>query len=774
MKKHVKTLILLVLFLMILALFVGCGNNTVASETGERGAPGEDGVDGKNGLSAYDLAVSKGYTGTLEEWLEALVGADGNDGLSAYDLAVSKGYTGTLEEWLESLVGADGKDGASAYDLAVSKGYTGTLGDWLASLIGKDGTDGTDGTDGKSAYELAVLKGYTGTEDEWLASLVGDDGADGASAYDLAVSNGYKGTLKEWLASLKGSKGNKGDKGDTGETGENGKSAFELYRDLFGYEGTELEWLNDLINGKLVKYTITFDTDGGTEIAKQIYSQGDIPVKPNDPKKEGYYFRGWYLDNQYTQPYLFNTKLTESITLYAYFSDSIAISDAEGLKAMASNPSAKYYLANDINLGGLAWTSIPSFGGQLDGEGHKIHNFTVGVSSQNSGFFGCNKGTIKNVTFSDFSFLVTASNVEMSVGAVVGVNDGLIDNVHVTDAQISISCGRSSSTDGFSCEAYLGSVVGRNNKSINHSSVSATVILDTSIYNSHSASLEISARHIEGNYYFGGYVGQNNGNIKNVITNIDLTATVKADAVSGSKSGSTLITWIGGLVGYNCSNCTISQSEANVNLTAAANGGQVTELRMAGFVAWNWGTITESCSLGTLRTDANTAFFCAYCAGFVTENRSSITNCYSSVDIQNPRATSSTPYSATGAFACVSNGTFSNCYADGDFSSVVNQGVAGFIGYNLGTVSKSFCGGNISATQSGRFVFTSSGSGSIFKCYYSTSATVRPNPSSSQGEAKTSAELMSEGFIYDTLAWSRDVWVLRDGAYPELSWRITN
>ena len=47
MKKHVKTLILLVLFLMILALFVGCGNNTVASETGERGAPGEDGVDGK-------------------------------------------------------------------------------------------------------------------------------------------------------------------------------------------------------------------------------------------------------------------------------------------------------------------------------------------------------------------------------------------------------------------------------------------------------------------------------------------------------------------------------------------------------------------------------------------------------------------------------------------------------------------------------------------------------------------------------------------------------
>ena len=220
-------------------------------------------AQGRDGKSAYELAVEKGYTGTLEQWLESLNGSDGatgSDGKSAYELAVEMGYTGTLEEWLESLKGNTGADGKSAYELAVEMGYTGTLAEWLASL------NGGDGNDGKSAYELAVEKGYTGTLEQWLESLkgesgnngndgddgqkgddgitpqlkidedgywcvsydngqtwnrlgyaIGDDGAsgqtgaDGKSAYELAVENGYQGTLEEWLESLKGSDGANGD-----------------------------------------------------------------------------------------------------------------------------------------------------------------------------------------------------------------------------------------------------------------------------------------------------------------------------------------------------------------------------------------------------------------------------------------------------------------------------------------------------------------------------------------------------------------------------------
>ncbi len=105
------------------------------------GPAGMDGTNGADGKSAYELAVEKGYTGTLEEWLSSLVGEagesgqDGCDGKSAYELAVEKGYTGTETEWLESLIGKDGAAGENGND-----GANGT--------DGKDGTNGTNGKDG--------------------------------------------------------------------------------------------------------------------------------------------------------------------------------------------------------------------------------------------------------------------------------------------------------------------------------------------------------------------------------------------------------------------------------------------------------------------------------------------------------------------------------------------------------------------------------------------------------------------------------------------------
>ena len=95
-------------------------------------------------------------------------GTNGENGLSAYELAVQNGFTGTLTEWLNSLKGADGKDGVDGKD----------------GINGKDGADGKNGTDGKdglSSYEIALKNGFIGTESEWLESLKGKDGADGNS-----------------------------------------------------------------------------------------------------------------------------------------------------------------------------------------------------------------------------------------------------------------------------------------------------------------------------------------------------------------------------------------------------------------------------------------------------------------------------------------------------------------------------------------------------------------------------------------------------------------
>ena len=262
---------------------------------GAKGAKGDQGDTGATGLSAYDVAVAGGYTGTETEWLASLKGAKGDQGttgatgLSAYEVAVAGGYTGTEAEWVASLkgekgdqgeTGADGTGcvmemladasglkvicngdsvgvvlngskgetgatGLSAYDVAVAVGFTGTEEEWLASLKGAKGDPGETGASGLSAYDVAVAGGYTGTEEEWLASLKGakgdpgETGASGLSAYDVAVAGGYTGTEEEWLASLKGAKG------DPGETGASGLSAYEIAV-AGGYAGTEEEWIASL------------------------------------------------------------------------------------------------------------------------------------------------------------------------------------------------------------------------------------------------------------------------------------------------------------------------------------------------------------------------------------------------------------------------------------------------------------------------------------------------------------------------------------------------
>ena len=52
-------------------------------EKGDKGDKGDQGAPGENGLSAYEIAVANGFTGTEEEWLASLKGnpgADGKDG----------------------------------------------------------------------------------------------------------------------------------------------------------------------------------------------------------------------------------------------------------------------------------------------------------------------------------------------------------------------------------------------------------------------------------------------------------------------------------------------------------------------------------------------------------------------------------------------------------------------------------------------------------------------------------------------------------------------
>ena len=62
-------------------------------------------------------------------------------------------------------------------------------------------------------------------------------------------------------------------------------------------------------------WTVTFDTDGGSAVAKQIRANA-AATKP-DSRKAGYTLVGWYTDEACTAAYDFTKPVTDNITLYA-------------------------------------------------------------------------------------------------------------------------------------------------------------------------------------------------------------------------------------------------------------------------------------------------------------------------------------------------------------------------------------------------------------------------------------------------------------------------
>lgn len=150
--------------------------------------------------------------------------------------------------------GLPGADGKSAYELAVSQGFNGTIEEWLLSLHGKDGTNGTngidgiDGIDGKSAYDLAVEQGYVGSQSEWVASLKGQKG-DTGQANSLSIGTVTSGTTPSAtitgvapsqtlnLVLQKGDTGATGAKGDTGATGPQGSQGLQGPQGIQGPQG---------------------------------------------------------------------------------------------------------------------------------------------------------------------------------------------------------------------------------------------------------------------------------------------------------------------------------------------------------------------------------------------------------------------------------------------------------------------------------------------------------------------------------------------------------
>ena len=276
----------------------------LASIKGEKGDKGDDGQNGKDGANGKDgvtptITISEdGFwviNGTKTEYLA--IGQDGAQGEKG-DKG-DKGDTGAQGEKGDKGdkgdTGAQGEKGdkGDKGDTGAQgeKGDKGDKGDTGAQgEKGDKGDKGDTGSQGEKGDKGD--KGDTGAQGE--KGDKGDKGDTGAQG-----EKGDKGDKGDTGA--QGEKGDKGDKGDTGAQGEIGKSAFEIYKEKYGYSNSEEDWLYDLVNGNLAikaTYTVSFDVDGGTEVENQEIIDGKKAVKPADPEKDGCVFRGWFIGDE--------------------------------------------------------------------------------------------------------------------------------------------------------------------------------------------------------------------------------------------------------------------------------------------------------------------------------------------------------------------------------------------------------------------------------------------------------------------------------------------
>lgn len=65
------------------------GSQGIKGETGDKGDKGDKGDTGEQGLSAYQVAVNAGFSGSVDQWLASLVGAKGDKGDKGDDAVIN-------------------------------------------------------------------------------------------------------------------------------------------------------------------------------------------------------------------------------------------------------------------------------------------------------------------------------------------------------------------------------------------------------------------------------------------------------------------------------------------------------------------------------------------------------------------------------------------------------------------------------------------------------------------------------------------------------------
>ncbi|UCG68652.1 MAG: hypothetical protein JSV09_12725, partial [Thermoplasmata archaeon] len=267
--------------------------------------------------------------------------------------------------------------------------------------------------------------------------------------------------------------------------------------------------------------------------------------------------------------------------------EGIAITDVYELQNIKSNPSANYYLANDIDCSdtvnwnlGAGFEPIASFSGTLDGKGHEISNLYINrPSTVTVGLFGMilKDGSIKNVHLRDFN--VTGSE---GVGTLAGSNRGIIS-----------MCSATGVVNGTSL--MIGGLVGVN-QGYGYSFSDKVFPYKYGVINKSYSGVKVIS---SSPGIIGGLVGWNEW------AWIDQSYSYGEVNVSGDV--------IGGLVGGNLEGGKISDCFSSSQTTGGVNSG--------GFVGYSEGFVFNCYSTGLVNGGGSSG-------GFIGKNWGKVINCY--------------------------------------------------------------------------------------------------------------------------------------------------
>lgn len=90
-----------------------------------------------------------------------------------------------------------------------------------------------------------------------------------------------------------------------------------IYSSKFSTYAVAYDTVSTGTGGGTIRYTVKFDTDGGSAVSSKTVTRNSKAAEPADPTKDGYTFDGWYSDKNFTAVYDFNQPVTKNLTLYA-------------------------------------------------------------------------------------------------------------------------------------------------------------------------------------------------------------------------------------------------------------------------------------------------------------------------------------------------------------------------------------------------------------------------------------------------------------------------